>query len=219
MTAYFITGTDTGVGKTWATLALMRQMQRRGLTVVGMKPVAAGCRLRQGQWQNEDALLLQAYGSKWLDYSDINPYAFQQPVSPHLACGELSVDPIRLRQRFDVMRRQADTVLVEGAGGWLSPLDRQLNNADLAVVFELPVILVVGIKLGCINHACLTLQSIVHCGAVCAGWVAVATEANLPELFGIVEYLQRRLSVPLLGLLPNQQVMDLEALADELSTI
>ena len=126
---FFITGTDTNVGKTWSTLALMRALQMRGAIVNGMKPVAAGCQWMQGGWKNADALLLQRHASRALDYRRINPYAFQLPVSPHIACGDTEVKLDVILNDFGFLKARSDCVLVEGAGGWLSPLCREWDNA------------------------------------------------------------------------------------------
>ncbi len=159
-TGFFITGTDTDVGKTWVTVALMRRFRRQGFAVAGMKPVAAGCDWREGRLKNQDALLIQENSKPALAYEQVNPYAFERPVSPHLACGGVDVRLDLILDVFKGMQKNADRVLVEGAGGWLSPLGMAFDNADLAVALQIPVILVVGIRLGCINHARLTFQAI-----------------------------------------------------------
>lgn len=212
--AYFITGTDTDVGKTWVTLALMELLKIKGCRVAGMKPVAAGCKKRQEQWQNEDALLIQKHASIELPYSLVNPYAFEMPVSPHLAAQGASVDVDLLNNVFTKIKQQVDVVLVEGAGGWLSPLSEELSNAGLAQLLDLPVIFVVGLKLGCINHALLTWQALHN--QKCAGWVAVELEQNMDFCQENVEYLQKRIDAPLLGVLPFDQDADFERLSKAL---
>ncbi len=204
--SYFITGTDTGVGKTWSSVALMHYFKQQGESVIGMKPVAAGCDEVEGELVNEDALLLQQHASVSLPYSMVNPYAFEQPVSPHLAAMNDKVELARLKQGVEQLKPLADVLIVEGAGGWLVPLSEQLDIADLAVALQLPVIVVVAIRLGCINHARLTLQSIQMANVPCAGWIAVCVEENMLMQQENILILQQKLSVPLLGILPyNEQ--------------
>lgn len=171
---FFITGTDTGVGKTWATLYLMRVLQAQGLKVAGMKPVATGAFLRGEHWVNEDALALRRAAPVPLPYERVNPYVFEPPASPHIAA-ELAGETIELPRLVEAcaeLQEVADCVLVEGVGGWKVPLNRRETVADLAVALGLPVILVVGLRLGCLNHALLTHAAIRSSGARFAGWIA-----------------------------------------------
>jgi dethiobiotin synthetase len=199
---YFITGTDTNVGKTWATLALMRYFQSQGKSVIGLKPVASGCTVQDGILVNEDALLLQKNASVRLDYHTINPYAYEPPVSPHIASKDNRVELDVIVDGFDAIKEQAQIVLVEGAGGWYSPLNAKQDNSDLALALNLPVLLVVAIKLGCINHATLTYQAILNSGAHCAGWIAVCVNSSELCIDENIETLKKRLDSPLLGVLP-----------------
>ena len=153
---YFITGTDTNVGKTWATIALMRYFKNQGKSVAGMKPVASGCFMQNGQLKNEDALLIQQNASLPIDYDLINPYAYEMPVSPHIAGINNPAQLDVLTAKFDILQTLADIVVVEGAGGWYSPINQQQANSDLAKALMLPVIMVVAVRLGCINQARLT---------------------------------------------------------------
>lgn len=213
---FFITGTDTNVGKTWSTLALMRALQMRGLIVNGMKPVAAGCQWMQGGWKNADALLLQQHASRALDYRRINPYAFQLPVSPHIACGDTEVKLDVILNDFGFLKARSDCVLVEGAGGWFSPLCREWDNAYLAKALQLPVILAVGMRLGCINHARLTNQAIRRSGCTLAGWVAVRIEKDMPEFQANLDFLRAGIEAPLMGVLPYMPHPDFAYLASRL---
>ncbi|QWF70419.1 dethiobiotin synthase [Methylomonas paludis] len=214
---FFITGTDTDVGKTWVSVALLRKFRRQGYTVAGMKPVAAGCEWRDDCLRNGDALLLQANSVPQLNYSQINPYAFAMPVSPHLACGEIQVNLAHILDQLQTIRQRADWVLVEGAGGWLSPLSSSLDNAGLAVALQLPVIMVVALRLGCLNHARLTYQAVCQQGLPCAGWVAVEIEAGRTDVHANLDYLRRHIAAPLLGVMPYQAIPDFDVLADNLS--
>jgi dethiobiotin synthetase len=201
---YFVTGTDTGVGKTVVTLGLMRRLQARGLRVVAMKPVASGClRMAQGL-RNDDALRLQRQGSIPLHYHEVNPYAFEPAVAPHLAAAEVGVriDLATIRAGFERLAARADRVCVEGVGGWLVPLNASETVADLAGVLGLDIILVVGIRLGCLNHALLTAQAIRAAGLDLSGWVANLPAPEGERIGGNVAALEERLAAPLLGTIP-----------------
>ncbi len=210
---FFVTGTDTDVGKTWFSLALMRKLQSEGRVVTGMKPVAAGCEWLQGGWKNQDALLLQKHASVCMNYESVNPYAFRLPVSPHIACGGRLVSPDVILQAYQVLRAVSDSVLIEGAGGWFSPLSMELDNAGLASALQLPVILVVGMRLGCINHALLTYRAMQMAELDCAGWVAVRIDGKMPEFQANLSFLQARIRAPLLGVLPHLDEPDFDFLA------
>lgn len=215
--AYFITGTDTNVGKTWATVALMRYFQGQGKSVIGLKPVASGCTVQNGMLINEDALLLQEHASVSLDYHIINPYAFETPVSPHLAGRDNPVELDVITKNFDAIKNQAQIILVEGAGGWCSPLNDYQDNSELAAALQLPAILVVGIRLGCINHAKLTYQAIIRSPVSCAGWIAVCADPNELCIEENIDSLKVLLDIPLLGVLPYMDSPDFNALAKHLS--
>ena len=214
---YFITGTDTDVGKTCATIALMRYFKRQGKTVLGMKPVASGCTLQADELKNADALLIQENASVKVDYQLINPYAYELPVSPHIAGVHNPVKLATIVERFNSLKALADVVIVEGAGGWYAPLNAQDDISDLAKVLALPVILVVGLRLGCINHAKLSYQAIQLSGIACVGWIAVCVDPDLLNRDENIQTITAALPVPLLGILPYQQALDFELLADQLT--
>ena len=214
---YFITGTDTNAGKTWATIALMRYFKQQGKTVVGMKPVASGCSMQDGQLKNEDALLIQENASFKIDYDLINPYAYELPVSPHIAGINNPVNLGTVIESFNTLKALAEIVLVEGAGGWYAPLNDHEDNSDLAKALALPVIIVVAIKLGCINHAKLTWQAIQHSGIPCAGWIAVCVDPDMLKPDENIDTIKTALSVPLLGVLPYLASADFDLLAGQLS--
>jgi dethiobiotin synthetase len=200
----FVTGTDTDCGKTEISLGLMAAFQARDLQVLGMKPVASGCERGPEGPRSRDALRLLAQGSSPAPYSLVNPYAFEPPIAPHIAAGESGVE-IRLatiKQAFQTLAREADQVIVEGVGGWRVPLGSSLFVSDIPQAIGLPVVVVVGLKLGCINHALLTMESIRAKGGVLAGWIANqidprmrARDANLATLAALVE-------APCLGVVP-----------------
>jgi len=214
---YFITGTDTNAGKTWATIALMRYFKQQGKSVIGMKPVAAGCFVQDGQLKNEDALLIQENATLKIDYDLINPYAYELPVSPHIAG---RINPVKLAtiaERFNTLKELADIVLVEGAGGWYAPLNDHEDISDLAKTLALPVILVVAIRLGCINHAKLTWQAIQHSGIPCAGWIAMCLDPDMLKPDENIQAIKTALNVPLLGVLPYLTSADFDLLAGQLT--
>ena len=207
MAGLFITGTDTGVGKTRVTLALMRLLQARGLSVIGMKPIATGCDWVNSELRNDDALQLLIQSSVRLGYAEINPYAFEPAISPHIAA-RLVGQKIDLQNILDHYRRlqnQANCVLVEGVGGWLVPLHEREQLCDLARTLGLPVLLVVGMRLGCLNHAQLTGQALDRSGVVVAGWIANQCEAGFEYLGENISTLQHSLSMPYLGLWPYSE--------------
>lgn len=208
--SYFITGTDTGAGKTWATVALMRYLQSQGKTVLGMKPVASGCTLHDGEWKNDDALLLQRHATFVVPYDRVNPYALELPVAPHIAAQSagIGIDFDVIGAAFQQLRAQADSVLVEGVGGWTVPLNASQDVADLARFLGLPVILAVGMRLGCINHARLTCRAIDASGVECAGWLAVCVDPQMAVLAENIATLQQLIAAPLLGVLPYSDTID-----------
>ena len=172
--AFFVTGTDTGVGKTHVACKLIRDYVVQGHKVIGMKPVAAGCDLVNGQWVNDDVLKLEEASNVKAPRELINPYSFKEAVAPHIAAEKagivINIDVIK--QAFQALSKLADIVIVEGAGGFLVPLNDQQSMADLPAVLDIPVILVVGMKLGCINHSLLTVEAIKMRGLNLHGWVA-----------------------------------------------
>lgn len=201
---YFVTGTDTGCGKTEVSLALMHKLQSHDQVVLGMKPVASGASLTADGLRNDDALRLQAQGSVNLAYDKVNPYAFAPPVAPHLAAAqagiEIKIDMIR--EQYARLSQRADKLVVEGVGGWRVPLGAEQDMAQLAVRLGLPVILVVGLKLGCLNHALLSAESISASGASLIAWVANAVDPEMALLEENVVALESRLDCPCLGVVP-----------------
>ncbi|HEV7432109.1 MAG TPA: dethiobiotin synthase, partial [Steroidobacteraceae bacterium] len=170
---YFIAGTDTGVGKTRVTAALLAAGHASGLTVVGMKPVASGAELICGRMASADAVLLAAASGQTIAYEDLNPYCLELPISPHIAAkfANIEVDISKIVTISKKLLERSDLLLIEGAGGWYTPISEQASMADLARALGTPVVLVVGLKLGCLNHARLSLESIRRCGCPFAGWI------------------------------------------------
>jgi dethiobiotin synthetase len=201
---YFVTGTDTGVGKTRIATTLLRAFASRGLRAVGMKPVAAGCKRVDGALVNEDVTALMAASTVAAPVELINPYRFQSAIAPHLAA-ELAGETISLQRIGDAyvaLAARADRVVVEGAGGFLVPLNEREDFGDLARLLELPVVLVVGMRLGCLNHALLTAEAVQRRGLRFAGWVANRLDATTPAVEQNAQTLCKRLDAPLLGIVP-----------------
>lgn len=204
MLNYFITGTDTGVGKTLISSALLHAFALRGLRVVGMKPVASGATQTEDGLRNEDVEQLLAASNVKAARELVNPYCFEPPVAPHLAAANagIAIDLEVIARAYAELVAQADVVIVEGVGGFRVPLSSQYDTADLAVQLSLPVILVVGLRLGCINHALLTVEAIRARGLKLAGWVANHLEPNMPFAALNVETLRARSDAPLIGEIP-----------------
>ncbi|MCO7262889.1 dethiobiotin synthase [Dickeya zeae] len=201
---WFVTGTDTEVGKTVASVALLQAARRAGYRTAGYKPVASGCELTPHGVRNSDALQLQANSTLTLPYEAVNPLAFMEPTSPHIISAEEN-RPIVFSTLSDGLRqleRQANWVLVEGAGGWFTPLAGRQTFADWVQAESLPVILVVGVKLGCINHAMLTAQAVQHAGVRLAGWIANVVQPPGRYHGAYLQTLQDNLPAPLLGEIP-----------------
>ncbi|WP_372693932.1 dethiobiotin synthase [Immundisolibacter sp.] len=216
--AWFITGTDTGAGKTLAAAALVAALRAHGRRVAGMKPVASGCEATAHGWRNDDAVALAAASGLDVPYALINPYAFPAPVAPHLAAEDAGVDIDfnRIGQALDALRAQADAVVVEGVGGWRVPLGPAGDVADLACHLALPVVLVVGLRLGCLNHALLTAADIGRTGVRLVGWVGSAVQPDFELAGRNIDTLRRRLPVPCLGILPHAPGAAPEQLAQQL---
>lgn len=200
----YITGTDTGAGKTLVSTSLLHALRARGLRAVGMKPVASGCRRVGGTWRNEDALQLQSASHPQPSYEDLNPYALVAPLAPELAARDEGVD-ITLEPILRAWSRlagQADAVVVEGVGGWAAPLSASLDQPDLVRALDLPVVMVVGLRLGCISHARLTARAIEADGARLIGWVASEIDPAMDRIDDNFALLHQRLDAPCWGRLP-----------------
>jgi len=180
MTTVLITGTDTDVGKTYVSSLLLRALAQSGRRCAGIKPIASGCTNVDGNLTNADALSLMASSSVKLSYAQTNPYAFEPPIAPHIAAraAGINVDLTQIVAAVRAAEMLCDDVIVEGAGGWLSPLATALEHADLAKALDAPVLLVVGVRLGCINHARLTANEIARSGARLMGWIANVLPAS-----------------------------------------
>ena len=206
MNGCFVTGTDTGIGKTRASVALLHALRAQGHRAIGMKPVASGCEATAGGWRNEDALALQDASDPRPDYGDLNPYALPAPLAPEIAAREagIAIDLERLDAAWQRLRAQADAVVVEGVGGWAAPLSATLDQIDLVRRWRLPVVMVVGLRLGCLNHARLTARAIAGDGATLLGWIANDIDPQMARREENFALLQARLEAPCLGRIPHQ---------------
>jgi dethiobiotin synthetase len=216
--SYYITGTDTGIGKSVASAALLHALRGRGLHAVGMKPVASGCEMTADGWRNEDAVLLQQASDPVPAYRDVNPYALPNPLAPELAAADAGVS-IELQPIVEAHARLAavaDAVVVEGVGGWAAPLTASLDQLDVVRALELPVVMVVGLRLGCINHARLTARAIVEDGAQLVGWIANDIDPAMARSDDNFVILQRVLPVPCWGRLPHALSPDSQAFSRNL---
>jgi dethiobiotin synthetase len=199
---WFIAGTDTGVGKTRVTAGLLAALSQRGVRAAGMKPVAAG---RTAAGNNEDVEALVARSCAGFAAQDLNPYCFAEPISPHLAAQleGVPIDPTRIVAAHARLAARCEVVLVEGTGGWLTPIGATATMADIAQALELPVVLVVGLRLGCLNHALLSSQAIARQGLALAGWIGSLIDPAMRALDGNIATLTARLGAPMLGHLPH----------------
>lgn len=203
---FFITGTDTEVGKTRVTVAMLAALNEAGMRTIGLKPLAAGAEESAGRWVNEDALALQAAASVDLDYELVNPVLLRAPMAPHLAAEleqkRLGVENLAGYCRGTLMTQPYDVALIEGAGGWRVPLNRRETLAELPRALNCPVILVVGLRLGCLNHALLTAEAIQRDGLTLAGWVGNAIDPDMASPEANLNTLRALLPAPCLGVLP-----------------
>jgi len=209
-TGFFITGTDTGIGKTTVSCQLLHAFAARGKTVVGMKPIAAGC--ENGQWEDVEQLL--AASNVNISRKQLNPYALHPPLAPHIAAEQagIEIDLQVIQQAYQVLSNHAEVVIVEGAGGFLVPLNAQQDGADLAQELGLPVILVVGMRLGCLSHALLTVEAVQATGLSLAGWVANCIDPQMLAMEENISALAQRIDCPLLGVVPFVKKSNVQSL-------
>lgn len=206
MQSVFVTGTDTEVGKTRISTALIDKLQQQGRRVAGMKPIASGCEMTAAGLRNDDALALMQVANVSFTYEQVNPFAFAPAIAPHIAAQQIGkeINITQIQQQFEQIQQQVDCVVVEGAGGWYVPLNEDLTMADLAQRLGLPVVVVVAIRLGCINHALLTVRAIEQSGVCVQGWVANIMEST-PQQEQIIDTLKHAIAAPCLGEVPPLQ--------------
>ena len=212
---FFVTGTDTGVGKTLVACALLHAYAQRGLRAIGMKPVAAGARREAGTLVNDDVTALQAASSIAAPGDLVNPYCFEPPIAPHIAAAQagVAIEVARIECAFAELAQRADCVIVEGAGGFRVPLSSCANTSDLAAALALPVVMVVGMRLGCLNHALLTCDAVRAAGLELAGWVANHVDPGMTCADENVSALTERIAAPLIARLAYTHEPDAKAIA------
>jgi dethiobiotin synthetase len=218
----FVTGTDTGVGKTRIAAALCVAYAAHGKRVAAMKPVASGCMQTRAGLRNDDAEALRAAMTVRAAYGDVNPYAFEPAIAPHIAAMEAGcpIDFGVLDGCYERLCAQSEVIIVEGAGGWLTPLDATRTFADLAVRWQLDAILVVGLRLGCLNHALLTAEAIEARGLKLAGWVGNSVDPDFARREANTETLRARLAANCLGIFPYSPESSAREVSNEfLSTL
>ena len=202
---YFITGTDTGIGKTFITCGLLSFLKLKNLKVVGLKPISAGVQIFNKQKLNEDVFLLKKYSNIELDYKDINYYSFDKPVSPHIVTAQENC-PINfdlIKDNIKKIQSKVDVVLIEGAGGYEVPIDVERRMSDLITYIDVPVILVVGVRLGCLNHALLTYEAIKAKHNRIFGWIANIIEEDMLCIDENINYLKEKITEPCIGVVPK----------------
>lgn len=205
--AWLVVGVDTEIGKTLVTCTLAHHFVQSGYRTVAMKPVASGAFFKKGIWQNEDVIRLQSTSNVTLPAQHqklVNPYLFKEAIAPHIAAAhentriELNV----ILHAFDQLKQYAEMIIVEGVGGFRVPLNDEIDTADMAVALGLPIVLVVGMRLGAINQACLTAEAILTRGLTLAGWVANSITPAMPFLAENIAAIQKRIAAPFLGHIP-----------------
>jgi dethiobiotin synthetase len=213
--SYFVTGTDTGVGKTLVSCALLHAFAEKNKHVAGFKPVAAGC---DGDGFNNDAKALRAASTATPSYEQVNPYCLRAAIAPHVAAQQedVRIELSRIVTAYRDLAEQAEVVIAEGAGGFLVPLNEEQDGSDLAKELGLPIIVVVGMRLGCLNHALLTVRAIEDSGLECAAWVANVLDEKMAVLPENIATLQQRIAAPLLGIICHMPAPDAYSAADML---
>ncbi|QTS83922.1 dethiobiotin synthase [Coxiella endosymbiont of Amblyomma nuttalli] len=203
---FFITGTDTGIGKTYVSVALLRKFNNEGFSTFGMKPIASGCHRINHKLYNKDALALQKVSSIKKAYEYINPFAFEAPIAPHIA-SQLNNQSVEKHKVVDIINRTfripADVFVIEGVGGWFVPLNEKELMSDVVKLLNIPVILVVGIRLGCLNHALLTVAAIRQAKIPLVGWVANCLQPDMSVLAENIETLKNQIRASCLAVLPR----------------
>jgi len=216
----FVTGTDTGCGKTFVSAALLGRLGRAGVRALGMKPVATGAHRGPEGLVNEDVETLRLASNVSAPSTMRNPYLFEPPCSPHIAAAHagVAIDIAAIVEAYRECVHRADVVIVEGVGGWLVPLSERLTVADLARALDLPTLLIVGIRLGCINHALLTASAMAESGVPFLGWLANVMDDELYAVDDVIGSLERRIPAPLLGVIDTRDQQALDGLAHELAS-
>lgn len=219
MKGFFITGTDTHVGKTVVTAGLVEAFSRRNIKAVGLKPIATGGKKKKQGMRCVDAERIMSSAKIELPYETVNPYCFPPPVSPHIAAAEAGIN-IEIPTVVNAVKeaaKHADYVVVEGVGGWKVPINDTETIADLAAALKLPIVIVVAIRLGCISHASLTIECVRHHGLDVAGWVANLMDLDLEHVPDVINSVNHAVGAPMLGIIPPQRKVSVENTAPHLN--
>lgn len=211
----FVTGTDTNIGKTAMVCGLLVALKKQNIRSIALKPIASDCEMTAEGLRNNDGLALQKYSHTSLDYDWINPIRFAEPISPHIAASDLTVQNVlkASHRGFSVPR---DFIIVEGVGGWKVPISDTETMADIAKAINLPIVLVVGMRLGCVNHSLLTVDNILQDSTILAGWIANVIDPEMLYMEQNIRSLQKRIPAPLIGVVPFQKIIDPEVTANYL---
>ena len=207
---FFITGTDTGIGKTFITCALIELMKSRNKIVGGMKPIAAGETIHEGVSINSDVFEISRISNAGINNKDINTYSFKEAIAPHIA-SKINNKPINLKkikEHYDSLRKNTDYLFVEGAGGYYVPLSENIMTSDLISSLDIPIILVVGIRLGCLNHTMLTIDAIHKNKQNIFGWIANIVDPDMHNQEENIKYLKEKISEPCMGVIPYIKMKD-----------
>lgn len=223
MKSFFIAGTDTGIGKTTISAILLKKFNEKGYKTVGLKPLASGCALNaKNDLENDDALILQKAASVFSEYETINPIALIEAVAPHIAAQKMKIEltkKLLSEKILSSINKDADINIIEGAGGWCIPLNDHELYSDGIVDLKIPVILVVGIRLGCLNHAILTFQSMLQHQVQLIGWIANCVDSNMLEVNSNIDTLKQWIKKPCLGIVKNNQYDNAEINIDLIEEI
>jgi len=215
MNIFFISGTDTNVGKTEITCGLMRLFSNQNKIVMGMKPISAGIEKIGEKYLNQDVDKIIKESSISTELSKINTYSFNQPIAPHITAAKLhcKIDFDLIKNNLNYIKKKSDFVFIEGAGGHEVPVDKSRTMADLVTRLDVPIILVVGIRLGCLNHSILSIRSILSRKQKLFGWVANCVDGDMLEIDNNISYLKEKISAPLIGIVPFQENIDTEVIS------
>lgn len=216
----FVTGTDTAVGKTFIAQIILHKLKENNISSVAMKPIACGAQQTPHGFQNDDACKLQQMASVSIPYDQVNPYVFEHAIAPHLAAQQVGTDINidKIKAVYSEIQKRAEYIVVEGVGGWLVPINNTQLVADLAVELRLPVVLVVGMRLGCLNHAFLTVEGIQKRNIELVGWVANCVDKSFSLLEENTQALVSRINAPLLGVIAYDEDLSVEKAAQQLNT-
>ena len=216
--SFFITGTDTHIGKTEITCALIEYFKKKGHLAIGMKPVAAGTELFDNQVINGDVYKFLSINSVRKSVEIINPYSFDQAIAPHIASNSSSNKILfsKIHENFLLLQKECEYLFVEGAGGYKVPLTNNKSIPDLVSYLKIPIILVVGIRLGCINHTLLTVEAIKNNNHILSGWVANCIDSNMSEVDENIKYLVDNIEAPFMGKIPFQKKVNSIKISDYL---